>query len=49
MNCPKIKDKFPDYLIGDLEETGDALEVQAHLTDCSDCRGELESLSETWT
>ena len=48
MNCPTIKDMFPDYLIGDLKDR-DALVVQAHLTDCSDCRGELESLSEIWT
>ena len=48
MNCPTIKDMFPDYLIGDLEDKN-TLMVQAHLTDCSDCRGELESLSEIWT
>jgi hypothetical protein len=48
MKCPTIKNMFPDYLIGDLEDK-DSLMVQAHLTDCSGCRGELESLSETWT
>ena len=48
MNCRTIKDMFPDYLIGDLEDK-DALMVQAHLADCSTCRGELESLSDIWT
>ena len=48
MKCPSIKGMFPDYLIGDLNEK-DTLLVQAHLVDCPDCRGELESLSETWT
>ncbi len=48
MNCRTIKDMFPDYLIGDLEDK-DALMVQAHLADCSACRGELESLSDIWT
>lgn len=48
MNCRTIQQKFPDYLIGDLEPK-EALMVQAHLTDCQDCRGELESLSSIWT
>jgi hypothetical protein len=48
MNCRDIKDMFPDYLIGDLDQQK-ALMVQAHLTDCADCRGELESLSDVWT
>jgi len=48
MNCRNIKDMFPDYLIGDLDDR-DTLTAQAHLTDCSACRSELESLSDTWT
>jgi hypothetical protein len=48
MSCRNIKDMFPDYLIGDLEDK-DALMVQAHLTDCSACRGDLEGLSDVWT
>jgi hypothetical protein len=48
MNCRTIQQKFPDYLIGDLEPK-ETLMVQAHLTDCRECRGELEGLSSIWT
>lgn len=48
MNCPKIKEMFPDYLIGDLEPKK-VLMVQAHLTDCTECRAELEGVSDVWT
>ena len=47
MNCRTIQEKFPDYLIGDLEPQ-EILMVQAHLADCSACRTELEGLSELW-
>ncbi len=48
MNCPEIKEMFPDYLIGDLEQKK-TLMVQAHLTDCAECRSELEGISDVWT
>ncbi len=48
MNCRNIKTMFPDYLIGDLSPQ-DKLSVQAHLADCTACRGELESLGAVWT
>ncbi len=48
MNCRDIKEMFPDYLVGDLEPKK-ALMVQAHLTDCTECRNELEAVSDIWT
>jgi len=48
MNCEKTKEKFADYLVGNLDKKSLA-EVQTHLTACPDCRGELESLSAIWT
>ncbi len=47
MRCQEIKEKFPDFLIGDIDKkTKD--KIQSHLTTCSDCREELESLSFIW-
>lgn len=47
MRCHDIKEKFPDFLIGDMDkETKD--EIQSHLTTCPDCREELETLSFIW-
>ncbi len=48
MRCQEIKEKFPDFLIGDIEETTKD-RIQSHLTTCSDCREELESLSFIWS
>lgn len=48
MNCKEIKDKFPDYLIGDLDITGEK-NVKNHVATCASCREELEILNETWT
>ncbi len=48
MKCHIIKEMFPDYLIGDLEPEK-TLMVQAHLTDCTECRSELEGVSDVWT
>jgi anti-sigma factor RsiW len=48
MNCSIIKEKYADYLTGDLDEETKR-EVQAHITDCTPCREELESLSAVWT
>lgn len=48
MNCDKIRERFADYLVGDLDEKALA-EVQTHLTACSSCCSELEGLSAIWT
>jgi len=48
MNCLKIKEKFPDFLIGDLGQK-DKEDIQAHMARCDSCREELESLSAIWT
>ena len=48
MNCKEIKDKFPDYLIGDLDVTGEK-NIKNHAATCASCREELENLTETWT
>ncbi len=48
MTCHNIREKFPDFLIGDIDETTKT-QIQGHLTDCSTCREELESLSAIWT
>ena len=48
MTCQKIKEKFPDFLIGDLSQK-EMSSVQTHIASCTVCRQELESLSATWT
>ena len=48
MNCIKIKEKFPDFLIGELDQK-EKEDIQAHATLCDSCRKELESLSAIWT
>ncbi len=48
MKCKHIKTKFSDFLIGDIDQKSKE-EIQQHLTACSSCREELETLSETWT
>ncbi len=48
MTCHNIREKFPDFLIGDTDETT-RTQIQGHLIDCSTCREELESLSAVWT
>jgi hypothetical protein len=48
MNCEKTREKFADYLVGDVDEKSLA-EVQTHLAACPACRGELESLNAIWT
>ncbi len=47
MRCQDIQEKFPDYLIGEIDsKTRKA--IQFHIADCSTCREELESLSSIW-
>ena len=48
MKCKQIKGKFSDYLIGEIDEVT-RKEIQEHVTACSSCREELESLSAIWT
>ncbi|NOR14474.1 MAG: hypothetical protein GQ544_02090, partial [Candidatus Aminicenantes bacterium] len=48
MTCHSVREKFPDFLIGDIDETTKT-QIQGHLADCSTCREELESLSTIWT
>jgi len=48
MKCKQIKGKFADYLIGEIDEVT-RKEIQEHVTACSSCREELESLSAIWT
>jgi hypothetical protein len=48
MNCHNIREKFPDFLIGDTDQATQT-QVQTHLADCQECRDELESLSTIWT
>jgi len=48
MRCQVIKEKFPDFLIGDLDQKT-MEDIQAHLSTCPLCREELENLSSMWT
>jgi hypothetical protein len=48
MTCQDIKEKFPDFLIGDLSQK-EKEQMQSHIADCPSCRKELESLNAIWT
>lgn len=48
MNCTTMKERFADFLTGDIDEAAKK-EIQSHIMDCPDCREELESLSAVWT
>jgi hypothetical protein len=48
MNCESIREKFADFLAGELDE-GSRQRVQTHLFVCPACREELEGLSAIWT
>lgn len=48
MRCKNITEKFPDFLIGDIDKESKE-EILSHVRACSSCREELEGLSETWT
>jgi len=48
MKCKDIKEKFLDFLTGEIDEAAKA-QVQSHISTCASCREELESLSEIWT
>lgn len=48
MKCSQIKEMFPDFLIGEINETIQK-KIQEHVAVCDSCREELESLSAIWT
>jgi len=48
MKCNQIKEKFSDFLTGEIDEIT-RKEIQEHITGCGSCREELESLSAIWT
>lgn len=47
MSCKDIKNKFPDYLIGELDVESKTV-VKNHVSSCVPCREELENLNEIW-
>ncbi len=48
MKCNQIKKRFPDFLTGEIDKAT-RKEIEEHVTACSTCRDELESLSAIWT
>ena len=48
MRCEDIKKNFPDYLVGDLDQSSGE-DIQSHIANCPACRQELEDLSAVWT
>ena len=48
MKCENIRERFPDYLTGELEPKAKA-EFDAHIAACAACGEELRRLSEIWT
>ena len=48
MRCEDIKKNFPDYLVGELDQSS-ADDIQSLIADCPSCRQELEDLSAVWT
>lgn len=47
MKCEQVKELFPDFLVGDLEEDEMNM-VSLHLAECETCRTEIEDLSAVW-
>jgi len=48
MTCQQITELFPDYLLGNLNESAKS-EIQTHLNSCASCREEVASLQSIWT
>lgn len=48
MTCQNIKELFPEFLTGELDQETQE-RVQNHLASCDSCREELENLSAIWT
>ena len=47
MNCKRIEEYLPDFIIGDLDETILA-EIQEHLKTCDSCSKEVLSAQKVW-
>jgi DNA-binding TFAR19-related protein (PDSD5 family) len=47
MNCEQTKDQLVDYLSSQLSASEQAA-LQAHLTECADCREELQAVQGVW-
>ena len=47
MKCKEVRKHFPDFLIGNLEESAKS-EIQTHLASCASCREEWENLGRMW-
>jgi hypothetical protein len=48
MTCATIRERFVDYLTGELP-AGDLADVRGHVANCPACREELEELSAVWS
>jgi hypothetical protein len=48
MTCQNIKELFPEFLTGELDQETQE-RIQNHLASCDSCREELENLSAIWT
>ncbi len=48
MKCNQMKKRFSDFLTGEIDKAT-RKEIEKHVTACSSCRDELESLSAIWT
>jgi hypothetical protein len=47
MNCQELKELFPDYLTGELDQDV-TTEVETHLSACESCRLETARMSSAW-
>ena len=47
MNCDEVREQLPDYWTGSLDESASS-RMQAHLSACSMCRAEAETLGAIW-
>jgi len=47
MNCDEVREQLPDYWTGSLDESASS-RMQAHLSACSMCRTEAETLGAIW-
>jgi anti-sigma factor RsiW len=48
MNCNELKNLFPDYLTGELDQEIKE-NVEAHLAECESCRLETGRIASTWS
>jgi hypothetical protein len=47
MTCEKTRERFADYLTGDLDEAGRE-DIRKHILACAACREDLENLTVVW-